>query len=72
MLLMAIYYFVFAVVLRNRILGFAIFIVSGLLPWTAFAGAVTAASTSIVSNPELMKRCAFRCRSCCCQRSDTQ
>ncbi len=59
LLLMAIYYFVFAIVLRNGIPGFAIFIVSGLLPWTAFASAVTAGATSVVANSGLVKKVRF-------------
>ena len=59
LLLMAIYYFVFAVVLKNGIPGFAIFIVAGLLPWTAFAGAVTTATASIVGNSGLVKKVRF-------------
>ncbi|MGB8652224.1 MAG: hypothetical protein WCD35_16365, partial [Mycobacteriales bacterium] len=59
LLLMAIYYFVFAVVLRNGIPGFAVFIVAGLLPWTAFSGAVTAGASSVVGNSGLVKKVRF-------------
>lgn len=59
LLLMAIYYFVFAVVLRSGVPGFAIFIVAGLLPWTAFAGAVTAGASSVVANAGLVKKVRF-------------
>jgi ABC-2 type transport system permease protein len=59
LLLMGIYYFVFAVVLKNGIPGFAIFIVSGLLPWTAFSGAVTTATSSVVGNAGLVKKVRF-------------
>ncbi|MCW2600300.1 MAG: type transporter [Frankiales bacterium] len=59
LLLMAIYYLVFAVVLRNGIPGFAIFIVAGLLPWTAFSGAVMTGTTSVVANSGLVKKVRF-------------
>jgi ABC-2 type transport system permease protein len=48
-LLMGIYYFVFAVVLKNGIPGFAIFIVAGLLPWTAFGAAVSTGAGCVVA-----------------------
>jgi ABC-2 type transport system permease protein len=58
-LLMGIYYFVFAVVLRNGVPGFPVFIIAGLLPWTAFAGAVGTASGSVVANAGLVKKVRF-------------
>jgi ABC-2 type transport system permease protein len=59
LLLMAIYYFVFAIVLKNGIPDFAIFIMSGLLPWTAFATAVAEGTTSVVGNSGLVKKVRF-------------
>lgn len=59
LLLMGIYYFVFAVVLSNGIPGFAIFIVAGLLPWTAFSAAVATGATCVVANAGLVKKVHF-------------
>jgi ABC-2 type transport system permease protein len=47
------------VVLGNGVPGFAIFIVCGLLPWTAFSAAVAAASSSVVGNAGLVKKVRF-------------
>ena len=58
-LLMGIYYFVFAVVLRNGIPGFAIFIMAGLLPWTAFSYAISNGCGAIVGNAGLVKKVRF-------------
>ena len=59
LLLLAIYYFAFAVILRTGIPDFAIFIASGLLPWTAFSGAVSGATGSVVANGGLVKKVRF-------------
>jgi ABC-2 type transport system permease protein len=58
-LLMGIYYFVFAIVLKNGIPGFAIFIVAGLLPWTAFGAAVSTGAGCVVANAGLVKKVRF-------------
>lgn len=58
-LLMGIYYFVFAIVLRNGIPGFAIFIMAGLLPWTAFSYAVSTGCGAVVGNAGLVKKVRF-------------
>jgi ABC-2 type transport system permease protein len=59
LLLMAIYYLVFGVVLSNGVPGFAIFLMCGLLPWTAFAAAVSSASGTVVGNAGLVKKVRF-------------
>jgi ABC-2 type transport system permease protein len=59
LVLLAIYYFAFAVILRSGIPAFAIFIASGLLPWTAFSGAVSGATSSVVANGGLVKKVRF-------------
>jgi ABC-2 type transport system permease protein len=59
LLLLAIYYFAFAVILRTGMPDFAIFIACGLLPWTAFAGAVVGATSSVVLNGGLVKKVRF-------------
>ncbi len=59
LVLLAIYYFAFAVILRSGVPDFAIFIACGLLPWTAFSGAVAGATSSIVGNSGLVKKVRF-------------
>lgn len=59
LMLLAIYWFAFGVVLKSGVPDFAIFIASGLLPWTAFSSAVSAATGSVVSNAGLVKKVRF-------------
>jgi ABC-2 type transport system permease protein len=59
LILLAIYYFAFAVILRTGVPDFAIFIASGLLPWTAFSGAVSGATSSVVANSGLVRKVRF-------------
>jgi ABC-2 type transport system permease protein len=59
LVLLAIYYFAFAIILRTGIPDFAIFIAAGLLPWTAFSGAVSGATSSVVANGGLVKKVRF-------------
>src|SRR4051794_41676575 len=56
---MAVYYLVFGVVLNNGVPGFAIFLMCGLLPWTAFSAAVGSASGTVVGNAGLVKKVRF-------------
>jgi ABC-2 type transport system permease protein len=59
LLLMAVYYVVFQLILRNGIPNFAIYLMSGLLVWNAFSGAVMGASGSVVGNANLVKKVRF-------------
>jgi ABC-2 type transport system permease protein len=59
LLLMGIYYLIFGVVLNNGVPGFAIFLMCGLLPWTAFSAAVSTASGTVVGNAGLVKKVRF-------------
>ena len=59
LLLMAIYYVIFTKVLDNGIEGFAIYLMAGLLPFTAFSQAVTSASGSITASAGLVKKVRF-------------
>jgi ABC-2 type transport system permease protein len=59
LLLMAIYYFVFGIILKSGIPDFAIFIMAGLLPWSAFSSAVVAGTGSVVANAGLVKKVRF-------------
>ncbi len=59
LLLLAVYYVVFQVILPGRIPAFAIYLMSGLLVWNAFSSAVTGAATSVVGNANLVKKVRF-------------
>lgn len=59
LLLMSIYYLVFGVVLNNGVPGFPIFLMCGLLPWTAFASAIGTASGAVLGNAGLVKKVRF-------------
>jgi ABC-2 type transport system permease protein len=59
LLLLAVYYVVFQVILPGRIPNFAVYLMSGLLIWNAFASAAMGASTSVVGNANLVKKVRF-------------
>lgn len=59
LLLLGIYYLVFAVVLDNGVPAFPIYLMAGLLPFTAFSAAVTSASGTVVGNAGLVKKVRF-------------
>lgn len=59
------YTFVFSVVLKVKFGGdpstgnFALYLMAGLLPWTALSESLTRATTAVVENPNLVKRVVF-------------
>lgn len=64
--LMAVYVFVFAVVLQTRIgesvtfpFEYSVYILSGLIPWMAFQESMNKSCASIVANPSLVKQVVF-------------
>jgi len=59
LLLMTIYYVIFTKVLNNGIDGFAIYLMAGLLPFTAFSQAVSSAAGSITASAGLVKKVSF-------------
>ena len=59
LLLMTIYYVIFTKVLDNHIEGFAIYLMAGLLPFTAFSQGVGAAAGSITANAGLVRKVSF-------------
>jgi ABC-2 type transport system permease protein len=59
LLLLVVYTFVFQLVLRSGIPQFGFFLLSGLLVWNAFAGAVGAACGAVVGNAGLVKKVRF-------------
>ncbi len=59
LLMMVVYSAVFSVIARFPLERYPIFLLSGLLPWSAFAAAVTSATLSIVVNGHLVRRVRF-------------
>jgi ABC-2 type transport system permease protein len=59
LLLMTIYYVIFTKVLDNGVEGFAIYLMAGLLPFTAFSQGVGAASGSVTASAGLVKKVRF-------------
>jgi ABC-2 type transport system permease protein len=59
LLLLVVYTFVFQLVLKTGIPSFGFFLLSGLLVWNAFAGAVGAACGAVVGNSGLVKKVRF-------------
>jgi ABC-2 type transport system permease protein len=56
---LAIYYFVFQVILGNQMPLFAIYLLSGLLVWNLFSTALAAATGSITGNDNIVKKVSF-------------
>ncbi len=65
LLTIALYYFVFAVVLKVRIPelaseeGYFLYLLAGLLPWLGLAEGLAAAAASLVANESLLKKVVF-------------
>jgi ABC-2 type transport system permease protein len=59
LLLMTIYYVIFTKVLNNHVEGFAIYLMAGLLPFTAFSQGVGAAAGSVTANAGLVRKVSF-------------
>src|SRR5262249_32505919 len=58
-LMLIVYTFAFKVVLRVHSENYAYFVMAGLLPWTFFAGALTASTQAVVGNAGLIRRVYF-------------
>lgn len=58
-LYLAVFYVVFNIFLRGGIPYFPVFLLSGLLPWTLFASALSAGTSSVVGNAPLLKKVFF-------------
>jgi ABC-2 type transport system permease protein len=56
---LCIYYLVFSIFLRNAIPLFPIWLISGLLVWNFFSGALPGATGSVVGNAALVKKVSF-------------
>jgi ABC-2 type transport system permease protein len=59
LLLLAVYSFVFQVVFKSGIPSFGIYLMSGLLIWTAFQGSVQGAAGSVTGNAGLVRKVPF-------------
>ncbi len=59
LLLLGIYYLIFAVVFDSSQPAYPIYLMAGLLPFTAFSAAVSAASGTVVGNAGLVKKVRF-------------
>jgi len=58
-LYLVVFYVVFQLILQSGIPNFAIFLLSGLLPWTFFSQGVSGSTTSIVENASLVTKVWF-------------
>ncbi|MCW2777718.1 MAG: type transporter [Frankiales bacterium] len=59
LLQLGIYYVIFSLVFRNGIPSYHVYLMSGLLAFTAFSAGVTGASTSVLGNAGLVKKVRF-------------
>lgn len=51
-----VYYFVFKVIMNNRVDNFSLFLITGLFPWQWFANSVSLSTSIFVSNKTLLKK----------------
>lgn len=58
-LMLAVWYFIFQIVLGSAISYFAIYLMSALLVWNFFASSVQGATTAVVENSEIVKKVSF-------------
>jgi ABC-2 type transport system permease protein len=56
---LAVFYFVFQIVLKNGIPDFAIYLLCGLLVWNLFSTALPSATGAVVGNAAIVKKVAF-------------
>src|SRR5438132_1709795 len=56
---LGVYYFVFQIVLKNGIPGFAVYLLCGLLVWNLFSTALPSATGAVVGNAAIVKKVAF-------------
>lgn len=59
LLMMLVYTAVFTQIARLQVPNYPVFVLSGLLPWNAFAVATTTASMSVITNANLVRRVHF-------------
>lgn len=59
LLLMIVYTLVFSVIVRVNIHPYAVFLLTGLVPWNAFAQSLTSATTSVTDNAGIVRKIYF-------------
>src|SRR5512136_1800676 len=59
LLMAAVYTVAFKYIVRIQVEHFPVFLLSGLLPWTFFASALSAATGSVADNASLVRKVAF-------------
>jgi ABC-2 type transport system permease protein len=59
LLLMLVYTLVFSVIVRVNIHPYAIFLLTGLVPWNAFAQSLQTATTSVLDNAAIVRKVYF-------------
>lgn len=59
LLLLAVYYVVFQIILKSGVPNFAIYLMAGLLIWSAFQGSLLFATGAVVGNANLVKKVRF-------------
>lgn len=58
-LMLFVYDFAFSFIMRQRIPNFVVFLLSGMLSWNFFLGAVMGSTSSIIANANLIKKVYF-------------
>src|SRR5437588_7746499 len=59
LLFLAVFWFIFGVVLPNHLPNFPIYILSSILAWNVYNGSLTLAARSVVENANLVKKVYF-------------
>ncbi len=59
LLLMVVYTLVFSVIVRVNIHPYAVFLLTGLVPWNAFAQSLQTATTSVLDNAAIVRKVYF-------------
>lgn len=58
-LMIAVYTFAFGYILKSPVSNYAVFLLTGMLPWTFFSGSLLTATTAILDNGTLIKKLRF-------------
>ena len=59
LLLMLVYTLVFSIIVRVNIHPYAVFLLTGLVPWNAFAMSLTSATNSVIDNAGIVRKIYF-------------
>jgi ABC-type polysaccharide/polyol phosphate export permease len=58
-LMIAVYTFAFGYILKSSVPNYALFLLTGMLPWTFFSSSLLAATTSVIDNSAMIKKLRF-------------